>query len=160
METKRGWAPVTATDWAWLGGAVGVIVGAFLPWVEVGYFTKTGIEGDGVYTLIAGVVTVACYSNRHKVGPAIAATLIMAGTFVLAMYDTSNIAEVASESAVGGGLSLTLIAAIVGTIGAFVVVAAANRPATRNEPPRYNPEAGAGERGGSIIGPADDGQRG
>lgn len=41
-------------------GAVGVIVGAFLPWVSISLLatsqTKTGIDGDGTITLIVALV--------------------------------------------------------------------------------------------------------
>jgi hypothetical protein len=39
-----------------IGGAIGTIVGAFLPWVSVLGISVSGINGDGAITLAVGFV--------------------------------------------------------------------------------------------------------
>lgn len=47
-------------------GALIVIVGAFLPWATWGLFSVAGIEGDGVTTLILGLIAGVAV-NKKKV---------------------------------------------------------------------------------------------
>lgn len=63
--------------WGGLVGGILMIVGSFLPWAEAGLFSVAGISGDGVFTLIGGVlVTVVTLAKRRGVAPGLLVTLI------------------------------------------------------------------------------------
>ena len=78
------------------GGAVLVALGSFLPWVkaEAGVFsaTKSGIEGDGVFTLLLAVVIVVCFTLiKSQRAAGIAALSLGAATAVVAGYELFDI---------------------------------------------------------------------
>src|SRR4051794_33720231 len=51
--------PSTPLVWTLLAGSAAVIFGAFMPWAELGVFTKNGTSGDGMITLGLGIGLVA-----------------------------------------------------------------------------------------------------
>lgn len=118
-------------------GAVGVFamvvvaIGSALPWAKVSYSfysaSKGGLSGDGVITLIAGIIALAFF----VVGMAVKArwpfivglilSIIIAG---VALIDT---VDVAGDLTVGIGLILCLIAGVVGIVAGIGGVAAPRR---------------------------------
>jgi hypothetical protein len=117
------------------GGAVLVALGAFLPWVkaEAGVFsaTKSGIEGDGVFTLLLAVVIVVCFTLiKSPRAAGIAALSLGAATGVVAAYelfDISSKAEAIStgldvSASPGVGLLLTGLAACAIVVGAALAL--------------------------------------
>lgn len=117
------------------GGAVLVALGSFLPWVkaESGVFsaTKSGIEGDGVLTLLLAAVVVVCFTLiKSPRAAGIAALSLGAATGVVAgyeLFDISNKAEAIStgldvSASPGVGLILTGLAACAVAVGAAIAL--------------------------------------
>lgn len=47
-------------------GALLILIGSVLPWVETGLISKTGTEGDGIITLILGLLSLGLVSNKKS----------------------------------------------------------------------------------------------
>jgi hypothetical protein len=100
-----------------------VILGSVLPWATVttvfGTISLAGTEGDGIITLIGGVVAgLAVLIRRFRL-----ACLAFGLTAAIAVYDITNvnrsIGDIDSEfvrTSVGYGLWIIVAAAIVGTL--------------------------------------------
>lgn len=94
-----------------IGSGSLMVLAAFLPWAQQGILTVAGIQGDGVFTLAAGVVVIVAALAGRRGWPAVmlagVAALYIAWT-VIGNLDTDNI---------GTGLLLTGVAAIAAVIG-------------------------------------------
>lgn len=44
-----------------LGSTAVVIIGSFLPWINLGFESVSGIEGGGLYTLVLAIINVIAY---------------------------------------------------------------------------------------------------
>ncbi len=108
-----------------------IVLGAFLPWAQVGALKANGTDGDGVLTLILGLAGAALvyFWNRHKALP-LAAVVAAGLALLIGGYDTINIAdtdpifgEFGGEVDVGTGLYLTIIGALVAGVTALVEAA-------------------------------------
>ena len=117
------------------GGAVLVALGSFLPWVkaEAGVFsaTKSGIEGDGVFTLLLAVVIVVCFTLiKSQRAAGIAVLSLGAATAVVAGYELFDIKSkadaistgLAVSASPGFGLIITGLAACAVTVGAALAL--------------------------------------
>jgi len=115
--------------------AVAVIVGSFGPWAQVAQFTASGIEGDGVITLVAAVVAAVgiLVASMGGTRPALGSDWIAAAGATVAMfiaaYDSFEIPktfdllgdDVGSRTA-GWGIWVTLIGTIVLVAVTVVIV--------------------------------------
>jgi hypothetical protein len=121
--------------WVALGGAGALFLGALLPWAMVGAFTKNGTEGDGVLTLVGGVVIAAlALASRSRsdtaqvkrLGVAIVIIALLAGA--VGIYDLVDIARGADAGAFhldaspGIGLYLTVLGAGVALVGGVMLL--------------------------------------
>ena len=109
-----------------LAGAVGLVVGAFMPWATAGPFSKAGTDGDGVITLVLGALigVTAFFGLKAPIKPARSwlVVLMTAVAGLVAIYDTADVARVASESSliqveVGSGLYLSLLGVGLAVVG-------------------------------------------
>lgn len=110
---------VPATDPArWLLMVAGAItaLGSFLPWAQAGIFSLAGTDGDGVLTLIAGILIVAIgFVKRSTVIPGIAAL----GLSVFSLWVVGSVFsnfETTPEN-LGAGLFVTGLGAFIGLFG-------------------------------------------
>jgi len=137
--------PVTATEpgmhtarAAVLLGALGLIIGAFLPWVTVtaalvGTINKAGIEGDGTITagiglllLIGALATKGKPGKVYSLASAIFALIALFGV----IYTWSNVSSTVADlndnalamASVGAGLYLSVPSAIVAAVGGLLKV--------------------------------------
>ena len=108
-----------------------IVIAAFLPWATVLGLGVSGIEGDGVLTLVLGVMATAAVAAsafwqrcRWAAVPAAIMGVAVAG---IGVYDWSNVAEeargVGGLASVGVGLVLTTIAGVIlvpASVWAFV----------------------------------------
>lgn len=97
-----------------LGAAVVVIVSAFLPWVSLLGFSRSGLDyGDGVFTLIIGIVGLLLGWRGWLgwIGQGVAATLVA----IIGIYDLNQAGNLAAI-----GLYLTFLAGVVWAIAAVV----------------------------------------
>ena len=118
--------------------AVVVFIAAFLPWATADAViissTKTGIEGDGVITLVLGLVALPCIVYAHWRSwvwllPAIMGVAIAA----IGIYDWAELTGLSSDVAtvsVGAGLVLTVVGGLVLTIMALLSKTALGRSGT------------------------------
>ena len=132
-----------ASSFVLLGVGAMVAFAAMLPWVSVtapfvGQISVAGTEGDGVITLVLGVLAALCggiglmgeRTRRLPCGVVGGALLFV--TTAVAGYDivniSSKIGDVQSESedmvhaSVGMGLWLTAAAAVIGLVGLVVAL--------------------------------------
>jgi hypothetical protein len=136
-------SPVTVDAWTSririlvFGGAAGLVLGSLLPWVQIsGFITLSvaGTEGDGVFTLIAGIVVALLFAViRPRM--AVAVTVLVGGALatLFAIYELINVTgsitdpEVAGNemfsAQIGSGLWIVGIAALVLLAGGIDAVA-------------------------------------
>ena len=128
-----------------VAGAAAVIIGSLIPWATLthvfGSASLSGIEGDGVITLVLGgvlligaILQLTNETSRHIWTEVVAAvTLIVA---VLALINMlSNIGDADSEYArasVGPGLYLVVAGAAIALIGTDMTRRTRNNPPTKN----------------------------
>ena len=103
-----------------LFGFAGVILGAFLPWAHVLFFSVSGLDGDGVITLILGVIGAALITFGRRGTTTLVAALVGVVACGIGLYDSVNLSIVAQESAgtasVGAGLWLTIFASALAVV--------------------------------------------
>ena len=110
-----------------LGGAGALALGSFLPWAEVGPFSKNGIDGDGVLTLIlAIVIAVATWpAIRTSVGRGRSVTTAISASLglVICLYDIADVSSTGNElvkAQVGIGLWMATAGAVAVLVGVFL----------------------------------------
>jgi hypothetical protein len=137
--TRLGWRSVPAAAWVLFASALLAAIGAFLPWVVarvvIGQITKSGVQGDGVVTLILGfvVLLIAGFVLTRR-GPwqvlGGAALLATLGILGIAIYDSADLSDRAKQFhltssgrlSVGGGLWVTILAGLIGIVGTGVLL--------------------------------------
>lgn len=96
---------------AWgLASAVAVVVGSLGPWATFGPFAKNGLDGDGVITLVLGLLVLAAvWLRRAPLAVLVAGALVA----LIGIIDTIDVAgsDVLSPSP-GWGVLLTAAAGI------------------------------------------------
>lgn len=102
-----------------LVGALMVFIGAFLPWASWGGFSASGTEGDGIITLVFGIIVGALiyfrsWDSKNKAISSVIGLLVLA----IGVYDASNIASVADAPfgigvEVGTGLYITVLGGLI-----------------------------------------------
>ena len=115
--------------WWVFGGTGALALGSFLPWAEVGIFSKNGIDGDGAITLVLAIVIAAVAWPLWKtaLGPGRSITVILAATLALivCIYDIVDISSTGNEfieASVGVGLWMAAAGAV--AVGVGTVIAA------------------------------------
>ena len=99
--------------------AIGVVVlGSFLPWASFAGFSAWGLEGDGVITLLLGVVGAVLLAvssgllgGQRRVGAALPITLVVVAVLValVGLIDMNGLAAI--------GLYLTMFGGIAWVVG-------------------------------------------
>jgi hypothetical protein len=99
------------TRWFLIGAGILMAIGSFLPWARAGIFSVAGTEGDGILTLIAGVIiAIVGVANRATLITGIG-TVVVAGFSVWVVVNVFN--NLSSDvSSIGTGLVLTGIASL------------------------------------------------
>lgn len=118
-----------------LAGAGALVTSAFLPWISasaafIGTRTKTGTEGDGIITLVAGVVIgLAVLISKDKQGKLVSLVVALIGLVcgVIVAIDFSNVVILANDPdfelaaiSVGPGLYLTGIGCVLAFVGGLM----------------------------------------
>ena len=108
-----------------LGGGVLAVLGAFLPWVSAGFITMTGIDGDGVFTLVfgaiaGGLVVLRDWESGDVLGVGLLGvlTLLVAGNVFSSTGSQVGSAAIDFSVSAGIGLYLTLVAGLLMLAGA------------------------------------------
>jgi hypothetical protein len=135
--------PVSLPAHAWptIGGAVVVMIAAFLPWATVtapfiGQVSKNGIDGDGALTLIGGLVLAALaipalrrQPARTGIGIAVAVVaLLVAAIAAYDIYDVGQAVDAVGDAPVSAsaavGLYLTFAGGVASLVGGIMAVVA------------------------------------
>jgi hypothetical protein len=96
-----------------IGAGVGIVIGAFLPWVQVLGIGVAGTNGDGQITLVLGLVVIVL-SLLVKRWAAIAVAILGALCAIIAFADMTNAAASGIYLTLAGGL----VAAAAGIVAA------------------------------------------
>lgn len=108
-----------------LAGAAVAAVGSLLPWASVssvfGTISKSGMDGDGVITLVLAVAAGALVLTRKAPGVVIALMALIGVVAVIDIADVSRLADDTgfAEVSVGFGLWLVAIGAVLGLVGSI-----------------------------------------
>ena len=116
-----------------------VVLGAFMPWVKLGFLSANGTDGDGVITLLLGVVAgvlvlVAAQSQGRLVsfgiGGAGVVIVAVAAYDIITINDALNDSDniFASSATVGEGLYVTALGGVGLVVGSFMTVKAGSVP--------------------------------
>jgi hypothetical protein len=114
VEQRQVSVPFTKSgEWLAFGGAVLLVVGSFMTWAVAGPFKVAGTDGDGWFTLLAGVAA-GVQAWRARWGSA----AVWAGLGLgLVLWKFADLESVAEDSFVsvspGGGLYLCGVGAAV-----------------------------------------------
>ena len=111
-----------------------VIFAAFMPWAKLGFIKASGTDGDGVITLVLGlIVGVIVLVTLQRANVLAGFSIAAAGALVviIATYDIVNISNqvndpdnpFASSVSVGEGLYATLVGGIGLIVGGLMTVA-------------------------------------
>lgn len=118
-----------ATRWSMIVAGILMAVGSFLPWVSAGLLSLAGIEGDGVFTLIAGViVAVIGIANRPKRVRAwvVVVASSFGGWIVIQVGSNFDLQSAGSgsllEPAIGTGLFVSGLGALIGAIAGLAAI--------------------------------------
>jgi hypothetical protein len=119
------------------GGAIGLVAGAFLPWVRASVglvsVSQKGLDGDGTFTLLCGIAAAVLF--WVVVSQAGRLFTLLAGAFalVVTVYDIADINSKADElstvsgvfqidASVGIGLWISALAAVALVLGAILAL--------------------------------------
>lgn len=88
-------------------GAALTAIGAFLPWATVLGVSVTGIEGDGILTLLIGLVTAGAvwwrpWGRRTQIGTLVAGVLVL----LIGFASFTNVAAIGLYLTLFGGVAL------------------------------------------------------
>ena len=119
-------------------GALGLVIGAFLPWITataafIGTMNVSGIDGDGKLTAgIGALLVISGLISKGKPGKMYSAAsgvfAVIAGLLLISTWSnvSSSVAGLADNefgmASVGSGLYLSALAAILAAIGGFMKV--------------------------------------
>lgn len=99
--------------WPIVGGAL-MALGSFLPWARAGFISLAGTDGDGVFTLIGGVIIVALtLAKKQSRAVGVIVMLIAVGGGLIAY----NVFDNLDSDSIGTGL-------YVAGLGAFIAAVA------------------------------------
>ena len=109
------------TTWLMMAGAVAVIIGSFLDWATAfgGLAAKSGMDGDGVITLVTGIVMLlVAFLMTRGGGKAknIVFGLAAAISLLVAIIDLIDVGST-DEVSIGIGLWIVAIGAVVAIVG-------------------------------------------
>lgn len=109
--TSRGrWPHAGRGQGRLLLAALGIIVAAFLPWVNTAFGSFTGLAGPGVWTLYAGVLGIAGALVRRRRLAKWHALVVGVTALGLSLWQLARLAQVCTLDSClpGAGLLLTL----------------------------------------------------
>ncbi len=114
-----------------VGAGLLALVGAVLPWAEAPFgISKSGVEGDGALTLVAGLAVAAIAvvrllrpgSRIWKWVSVVGGLLLCGFVLLVALVDIADVGRIVGESGglvrIGSGLYVTALAGGVGMAGA------------------------------------------
>lgn len=117
------------TRWWLIGTGVLMAVGSFLPWASAGIFSAAGTDGDGILTLIGGVmVGLVGVANKASLTTGLGTIVVAALSLVIVVNVFGNFGA-EDIGLVGSGLYLTGLASLFAAIAGFKVFGESRRSA-------------------------------
>lgn len=155
-DTSRRLAALVAAA----ASSVGIIIGSFGPWASFLGFSTSGVEGDGVFTLILGLVGATAIftlwgSGRSRYGLRWVGPVAGALCLVVAIVDVFAVASTRGElfgeaigARVGWGLWMVALGSLTLCVTAVIAALQVDQRVVRAPGPRTQPaSAGAGPPG-------------
>jgi hypothetical protein len=107
---------VNEIKWGVVGGGILMAIGSFLPWAQAGIFSVAGTSGDGVITLVAGIV-VALIGVARRRGVAPGLLVLLVG--ILGLYITYGVYNNLSADEVGTGIFVAGLGSLVAALASI-----------------------------------------
>jgi hypothetical protein len=133
-------------------GALGLIVGAFLPWASMnsifGSFSRSGIEGDGIFSAGIGfILLLVALFAKGKAGKIYSWVVSFLALLALALilYVFNNVKDAVATAAqtfaasIESGIYISILGSVFGFIGGLLRVPETPPPATLPIPPADTP---------------------
>lgn len=120
------------TRWWLIGTGALMAIGSFMPWVQAGIISAAGTDGDGIFTLIGGVVIALIGIAKKATVITGLATIVLAGFSlfvvftVVGNFETVEIFDTQIGS-LGTGLFVTGLASFFALIAGFKVLGHARK---------------------------------
>jgi hypothetical protein len=134
-----------------IGAGALLVIGSLLPWATLetvfGSVSKNGTSGDGVFTLVFGLIGILLGSFMFRVsrrGWAVFATIVFLLGAVVSVIDMSTLPTPSGQAAryavvsVGSGLWLCLVASLAGAVASgYVVTISKPKPVASSSPESF-----------------------
>jgi len=118
----------TETRWWLVGTGVLMGVGSVLPWASAGIFSAAGTQGDGIFTLIGGVIVALIgTANRASYATGIGA-LVVGALSVLIVFSVFGRLD---AEFIGAGLILTGLASLFAGIAGLQLISQVSKARSR-----------------------------
>lgn len=112
------------TRWWLVGTGTLMAVGSLLPWASAGIFSAAGTEGDGILTLIGGVVVALIgIANRVSMATGIAAVIVSGASLWIVVSVFGRL----ETDLYGSGLYLTALASLMALVAGFQLISQARK---------------------------------
>lgn len=113
----------TTSEWMTIGGGLAAVIGAVLPWVSFSLGSVTGIDGDGVFTLVFGIIAGAIVLFRNWETVDVAAVGVLGVlTLLIGANVYNNLSGMTGRNilnvSAGIGLHLTMLGGLLLVAGA------------------------------------------
>jgi len=109
-----------------IGTGVLMAIGSFMPWGQAGIFTVSGTQGDGVLTLIAGVIiAIIGIARRATAAAGIAVIVLAGGSGLIVLNIVAGFAD--TPGLIGTGLYVVGLAALFALIAGFKTIGERSR---------------------------------
>jgi hypothetical protein len=130
------------TTWVLLGANALIVIGSLMPRASLGIFSADGISGEGVITLLAGLVAIGAVliyalTSWQPTFARVVTWLAVTVSLAVSIYDTIHIARehiqflgTSISPDIGTGLWLRLIASIAATVTLVVEMVQSQAPIT------------------------------
>ncbi|HLF44103.1 MAG TPA: hypothetical protein VJA46_11355 [Acidimicrobiia bacterium] len=125
------------TRWWLIGLGALMAAGSFLPWVQAGLFSAAGTSGDGVFTLIGGVIVAIVGLSKQASLVTAGGVVLVAGFSLWVVFNvTGNITGMLVDDSTfgaatyGTGLFVTGIASLLAIIAGVQLGNDSRKPPT------------------------------
>jgi len=104
-------------------GAVLVIVGSFMPWVQRGSVSVSGVQSYGRITVVFGLLMLILALASRSSPSSLPRVLVMIGavsTIVVAGIDNARLRQGVSDHLIGAGIGIVFLGGLMTLIGTFL----------------------------------------
>jgi hypothetical protein len=105
------------------GGGALVVLGSFMPWVRLGPISISGVEGDGRFTVVIGLLLVILGLAARSSSSGLPRVLVMIGALIaigIAGVDSNRLRQGLPDNLIGAGLGTVFVGGILALTGTFL----------------------------------------